>query len=412
MSKRLCEMMGGTMWAESEPGKGSAFHFSVRAAPAVGAAPRPVAAELRRKRLLIVDDNAANREAVASHARSWGMVPRDTGSPAQALGWIRRGDPLDVAILDMQMPEMDGLTLACEIRRWLDRDALPLVISPRSQGGLRMTRREASCSRPYEADQRVAAARRRRGRRGCTDRRRAGGADARARSACGGGRAAHPARGGRRGQPAAGPPAAGELGSGAEVVVNGGEALEELRSRPYDVVLTDVEMPEMDGLETARRIHREWTTAERPRIIAMTANAMHGDREICLAAGMDDYVSKPVRLDAPAEALGRCRPRAVVDPGALERLGVTPADREFAAELVDALLREAPGLLQTLRGADARRAADTLKSNARVFGATALAELCQELEALAKADHLADTPPSCSVGSTPSTPASSALCRT
>jgi CheY-like chemotaxis protein len=121
----------GTMWAESEPGKGSAFHFSVRAAPAVGAAPRPVAAELRGKRLLIVDDNAANREAVASHARSWGMVPRDTGSPAQALGWIRRGDPLDVAILDMQMPEMDGLTLACEIRRWLDRDALPLVISPR-----------------------------------------------------------------------------------------------------------------------------------------------------------------------------------------------------------------------------------------------------------------------------------------
>jgi CheY-like chemotaxis protein len=203
-----------------------------------------------------------------------------------------------------------------------------------------------------------------------------------------------------------------KLGSGAEVVGNGGEALEELRSRPYDVVLTDVEMPEMDGLETARRIHREWTTAERPRIIAMTANAMHGDREICLAAGMDDYVSKPVRLDAPAEALGRCRPRAVLDPGALERLGVTPADGEFVAELVDALLREAPGLLQTLRGADARRAAHTLKSNARVFGATALAELCQELEALAKADHLADTPPSCSVGSTPSTPASSALCRT
>ena len=191
-------------------------------------------------------------------------------------------------------------------------------------------------------------------------------------------------------------PAAGEAWlRGAEVVVNGAEALEELRSRPYDVVLTDVEMPEMVELETARRIHREWTAAERPRIIAMTANA-----------------SKPVRLDALAEALGRCRPRAVLDPGALERLGVTPADGEFVAELVDALLREAPGLLQTLRGADARRAAHTLKSNARVFGATALAELCQELEALAKADHLADTPPSCSVGSTPSTPASSALCRT
>jgi PAS domain S-box-containing protein len=145
-------------WAESEPGKGSAFHFSVRAAPAVGAAPWPVAAELRGKRLLIVDDNAANREAVASHARSWGMVPRDTGSPAQALEWIRYGDPLDVAVLDMQMPEMDGLALACEIRCRRDRDALPLVISPRSHGGSRVTKREASCSRPYEADQGVAAA--------------------------------------------------------------------------------------------------------------------------------------------------------------------------------------------------------------------------------------------------------------
>jgi CheY-like chemotaxis protein len=172
--------------------------------------------------------------------------------------------------------------------------------------------------------------------------------------------------------------------------VNGAEALEELRSRPYDVVLMDAAMPEMDGLETARRIHRKWTPAERPRISAMTANAMQGDREICLAAGMEDCVSKPVRLDALAEALGRCRPRAVLDPGALERLGVTPSDRELAAELVDALLREAPGLLQTLRGADLRRAARMLKSNARVFGATALAELCQELEALAKTDHLGD----------------------
>jgi HPt (histidine-containing phosphotransfer) domain-containing protein len=142
--------------------------------------------------------------------------------------------------------------------------------------------------------------------------------------------------------------------------------------------------------EAARRIQRDWTAAERPRLIAMTANAMQGDRETCLAAGMDDYVSQPVHLDSLAEALSRCAPRAVLDPQAVERLRATPADREFAAELVDAYLRDAPALLETLRGPDARRAAHTLKSTARVLGAARLAELCKELEALAKADRLGD----------------------
>jgi HPt (histidine-containing phosphotransfer) domain-containing protein len=124
--------------------------------------------------------------------------------------------------------------------------------------------------------------------------------------------------------------------------------------------------------------------------IAMTANAMQGDRETCLAAGVDDYVSQPVHLDSLAEALSRCAPRAVLDPQAVERMRATPADREFAAELVDAYLRDAPALLETLRGPDARRAAHTLKSTARVLGAARLAELCQEREALATADRLGD----------------------
>src|SRR5207253_7118363 len=128
ISKRLCELMGGTMWVESEAGKGSAFHFTIDAEATSGPRFPPVAAELRGKRMLVVDDNAANREVVMRQARSWGMVPRETRSPAQALEWIRRGDPLDVAILDMQMPEMDGLTLAREIRRYRDADALPLVM--------------------------------------------------------------------------------------------------------------------------------------------------------------------------------------------------------------------------------------------------------------------------------------------
>src|SRR5436190_525461 len=141
ISKRLGEVLGGRMWAESEVGKGSAFHFTVAAEPTSGPQFPPVAAELRGKRLLVVDDNAANREVVTRQARSWGMVPRETGSPTEALEWIRRGDPLDVAILDMQMPEMDGLTLAREIRRYRDTDALPLVML--SSLGRRADDREA-----------------------------------------------------------------------------------------------------------------------------------------------------------------------------------------------------------------------------------------------------------------------------
>jgi HPt (histidine-containing phosphotransfer) domain-containing protein len=108
-----------------------------------------------------------------------------------------------------------------------------------------------------------------------------------------------------------------------------------------------------------------------------------------IVLGMDDYVSKPAHLDSLAEALSRCAPRAV-DPQAVERLCATAADREFAAELVDAYLRDAPALLETLRGPNAGRAAHTLKSTARVLGPARLAELCQELEALAKADRLGD----------------------
>jgi PAS domain S-box-containing protein len=416
ISKRLCELMRGEMWVESEPGKGSAFHFTVAAEATSGPSLPPVAAELRGMRLLVVDDNAANREVVTRQARSWGMVPRETGSPTEALEWIRRGDPLDVAILDMQMPEMDGLTLAHEIRRYRDADALPLVML--TSLGRRADDREArgeftailtkpiKASQLYEVVTAAVGAQARRARRA---------------------REAEPdVIPGRRAQlrvllaedNAVNQQLAlrmlGMLGYQADVAVNGLEALQALRRRPYDLVLMDVEMPEMDGLEAARRIHREWPGDERPRIVAMTANAMQGDREICLAAGMDDYLSKPIHLDELANALRRCAPRGatppqtaqpvsppdsedgVLDLEALEQLHARAGDRDFVIELVDTFLREGPALVETLRGAlqdaDAqqlRRAAHTLKSNARVFGARALAALCQEVEAMARVGVLA-----------------------
>jgi PAS domain S-box-containing protein len=419
ISKRLCELMRGEMWVESEPGKGSAFHFTIAAEPTSGPSLPPVAAALRGKRLLVVDDNAANREVVMRQARAWGMVPRETGSPTQALECIRRGDPLDVAILDMQMPEMDGLTLAHEIRRYRDADALPLVMI--SSLGRRADDREARgeftaiLTKPIKASQLYEAV--------------AAAVGARTRGA----------QRAREAEPDVMPRRRahlrvllaednavnqqlalrmlGTLGYEADVAVNGLEALEALRRRPYDVVLMDVEMPEMDGLEAARRIHGEWPGDKRPRIVAMTANAMQGDREICLAAGMDDYLSKPIHLGELANALRRCDPGGatppqtaqpaspsaredgVLDPEALEQLHARAGDRDFVVELVDTFLREGPALVDTLRDAlqdtDAqqlRRAAHTLRSNAQVFGARALAALCQEVEAMARAGALADAP--------------------
>jgi CheY-like chemotaxis protein len=190
-----------------------------------------------------------------------------------------------------------------------------------------------------------------------------------------------------------------KMGYGGELATNGLEALEALRRERYDVILMDVEMPVMDGLEASRSIHREWRD-ERPRIIAMTANAMQGDRETCLAAGMDDYLSKPIHADELAAVLARCAPRAAVpeiqdgdvDDLALEHLEEATGDPAFVAELVDTFLRDAPALLTSLRSAqqmgqahELRRTAHTLKSNARTFGAAPLADLCQALESMAKA---------------------------
>jgi CheY-like chemotaxis protein len=261
ISKRLCELMGGTMWVESELGKGSAFHFTIGAEAASGPRLAPMAAELRGKRILVVDDNAANREVITRQARLWGMVPRDTASPAQALEWIRRGDPLDIAILDMQMPEMDGVALACEIRRHRDADALPLVMLT-SLGRRAADRGEfaAVLTKPIKSSQLYDVL-----------------------AAVVGAEAARP----REEQEADARPAARaqlrvllaednavnqqlalrlleKLGYRADVAVNGLGALEALRRRSYDVVLMDVEMPEMDGLEAARSIHREWPGPERP----------------------------------------------------------------------------------------------------------------------------------------------------
>ena len=131
ISKRLVELMGGTMWVESEEGKGSTFHIGLPVEAAevpTRVAVKSALPQLAGKRILVVDDNATNREIVARHARSWGMEAVAIASPSEALARIEEGETFDVAVLDLVMPEMDGLALAREIRRHRDERELPLVL--------------------------------------------------------------------------------------------------------------------------------------------------------------------------------------------------------------------------------------------------------------------------------------------
>jgi len=266
--------------------------------------------QLLGKRVLIVDDNATNRRILVLQTRAWGMLPRDTGSAHEALAWVRRGDPFDVGILDLHMDEMNGTTLAAEIRRYRDAQALPLVLAS-SLGAREVTAPTdefAACLvkpirpsalfdalMPIFGAEPVAAA-----------------PTARAKPAAGAEMGVqHPLRILVAEDNAVNQKLAlrllSQMGYRADVAANGLEAIQALERQPYDVILMDVQMPEMDGLEAARRICALWARGQRPQIIAMTANVMQGDRELCMEAGMDDYVGKPIRVDELVAALYRAQ---------------------------------------------------------------------------------------------------------
>ena len=334
VSRRLAEMMGGTMWVESpaapgplvgeeaQGGPGSIFHFTLlaQAAPAlkVRAHLTDEQPQLRGRRVLIVDDNATNRRILTLQTQGWGMLPRATASPKEALDWLRRGDPFDLAVVDLRMPEMTGVELAVAIRafekgRGDAAPVLPLVLLSSLGGhesgvepglfaaGLTKPMRPSalfdvligiSAAQPLQPAQAAPAG-------SALDPELA---------------TRHPLRILLAEDNAVNQKLAlrllSQMGYRADVAGNGLEAIQAVERQPYDVILMDVQMPEMDGLEATRQICARWAAGERPRIIAMTANAMQGDREMCLEAGMDDYLSKPIRVEELVAALGLCRPLA------------------------------------------------------------------------------------------------------
>ncbi len=309
ISKRLAEFMGGRVWMESDAGKGSIFHFTVRVKSFAGASPAPLRIaqpRLAGKRLLVVEDNATNRHILEFWLAKWGMQCVCVADEREALRRMKSGGAFDAVILDFQLPNVDGLALAEEIRR-LGRESLQLLLltsvhlragDPRAAAA----RISVSIYKPIRPKQLLSAL-------GQTfDHRWTSVRTAPTEQVFDPSFATRlPLRilmaDDNQVNQKVGSRFLEKLGYRAEVVSNGLEVLRALERQPYDIVFLDVQMPEMDGYETARQLRLRWQEEDRPRIIAMTGNAMHGDREKCLAAGMDDYIAKPVRIEDLRTAL-------------------------------------------------------------------------------------------------------------
>jgi CheY-like chemotaxis protein len=311
ISKRLAEMMGGEMRVESGGiGQGSKFIFTIRAESAkilerkTERDIKGIQSVLHNKRVLIVDDNATNRRILMLQTEKWGMSSRESEHPGEALEWIQNGEHFDLAILDLQMPEMDGVMLTREIRKTHPEESLPVILLTslgRREIGADDLNFAAYLIKPLKPSALYDAL-----------------AGLFARNVIAPkadpakfvmdaelGRK-HPLRILLAEDNAVNQKLAlrvlEQMGYRADVASNGIEAVESIERQIYDVILMDVQMPEMDGLDATREI-RKLVDATQPHIIAMTANAMEGDREACLAAGMDGYISKPIRVNELVEAL-------------------------------------------------------------------------------------------------------------
>jgi signal transduction histidine kinase/DNA-binding response OmpR family regulator/HPt (histidine-containing phosphotransfer) domain-containing protein len=413
--QRLVAAMGGQIGVDSRPGRGSRFWFTahLRRASDTGVAALPVPrGDLVGLRVLVVDDNATNRAVLGQMLSAWSMRAREATGGAAALAAAReaagRGEPFQVAVVDLNMPDMDGLQLARALRAEPATAGIRIVLltSSTQRGEVRLAGEagidgylakpvrqsqlfdclalvtgETAAPSPVVTAHRLAEAR----------------TQARARILVAEDNPVNQRVAARTLE---------QLGYLVDIADDGAAAVQAVAATAYAAVLMDCQMPGMDGYAATAAIRGREGTGRHTSVIAMTASAMDGDRERCLAAGMDDYISKPVRFqqlratlarwvptdaDADADADGALDPAVVAE---LRKLG-DAAGGDVLDELAELFARDTPERLATLRRAatdgDARavaEAAHILKGSAANLGATALVRLCQRLETQANSGSM------------------------
>jgi two-component system sensor histidine kinase/response regulator len=408
ISAQLVGLMGGRIWVESEPGKGSKFHFTVAASTAgiPVRTPRLPEPQLQGVRVLVVDDNATNRLILRETMSTWGMRPEEADSPQAALALVEalgtRGERFDLFLLDVNMPGGDGFDLAARLREGPGgQDAAIMMLSSSGRAGDLVRCRElgigSHVTKPVRRDElrqailgllqqlesgTIAPALRRETRPS----------------------APHRAPDDIRillveDNPVNQRVALGllaKLGYDADLADNGRTAIEQWSEGRYDLILMDLQMPEMGGLDATRAIRQaEQGGNRRIAIVALTAHAMRGDREECLAAGMDDYLTKPINSAELERVLQRFGAEARRDPPPVP---AAPASAEADVELYrvagEAFLENYDEIMEQGRAALARRdwpklqrIAHSWKGSIGYFGASAAVELARQLELKTKQEE-------------------------
>jgi CheY-like chemotaxis protein/HPt (histidine-containing phosphotransfer) domain-containing protein len=413
--KRMVELMGGRISVASVPGAGSIFRFTVSFVPRTAPlfVPSPL---MRNRRVLVVDDNATSRTLLYRWCSAWGMVCDLVADVDSARAHLET-QAVAVVVLDVGHQAQQALTFARALKNDPRTAAIGMILltpigAQRLINDALASGIDACVDKPLRQasiHHALATA------LGITQARTLGHT------------AAHGARRRFNGRVLVAEDNAvnqrltaaqlARFGVHADIVANGVEALTAIAQLPYDLVLMDCQMPEMDGYQATREIrHREtMTNRRRLPVIAMTANAMAGDRDLCLAAGMDDYIAKPVRIEALAEALARFLPEVtdgvplisgpasttiaddpdmLIDPRVLARLRDELGDETIFVEMVAIFVREAPdhvgALERALKNGDTetvRRAAHKLKGSCQIMGANRLAAFCRRVEEQARSGH-------------------------
>lgn len=418
ISKQLSELMGGSMWAESngEKGKGSIFHFTLYAEsvqPEIVEEGFNRYAELAGKRLLLVTPTPTQRAVITRNVERIGLTVRTTASSSQAIDWLCQGETFDAAFLDSAMLDMDVRALAVQIRQIRRAGEMPLVIllpMGKQPENLAPSLFAASLNTPLKYDLLrdmllVVLT-------GQLPKIPSGGASSVTFDA-------HMAqRYPLKILLAEDNPVNQQvillmlekLGYHADMVPNGSQALQVIKERAYDLILMDDQMPEMDGEEATRRIRMELPLRKQPYIIVLTANASLGDREYYLGSGMDDYLSKPVRMETLVNALVRCQSLrqtltpslgladvlrshegAPIDPDIINEWISSIRDLKAFVRIIEVYFSTVPRLLEDMQTGieslnlkDVVHAAHTLKSSSATMGAARLAHMLAELERVAQ----------------------------